>query len=121
MLVFCGYAMLTPPIIAPALLPAAIYVDYSWRSKYNTEYCVVYVCRCTAPLISSFPDYCCSSSQNIFLESSPSQEERKMGDHKYSPITTACLKPISRTVPDIQGIINLVKLNSRLNTYCINF
>jgi hypothetical protein len=112
MLVFCGYAMLTPPIIAPALLPAAIYVDYSWRSKYNTEYCVVYVCRCTAPL--SFPVFQTTAVlllKTYSLSHRPPKKKRKMGDHKYSPITTACLKPISRTVPDIQGIINLVKLN----------
>ena len=32
--------------------------------------------------VSSFQTYYCCSSQNIFLESSPSQEERKMGDHR---------------------------------------
>ena len=92
MLVFCGYAMLTPPIIAPALLPAAIYVDYSWRSKYNTEYCVVYVCRCTAPL--SFPVFQTTAVlllKTYSLSHRPPKKKRKMGDHKYSPITTAWL------------------------------
>ena len=52
--------MLTPPI--DILLPATAHYYYSLMLPH--------------PPVSSFQTYYCCSSQNIFLESSPSQEER---------------------------------------------